>query len=158
MNKTQLVFHSIILLALGLLISTRVAAFTNQAHEDGLAFLAENAKQQDVVTTPSGLQYKILHKGQGKVHPTARDTVRVHYHGTLINGAVFDSSVVRGKPLSFPLYRVIKGWTEGLQLLVVGDKARLFIPSNLAYGFRSVGKIPAGSTLIFDVELLGINE
>lgn len=91
-------------------------------------------------------------------HPTARDKVRVHYHGTLLDGTVFDSSVDRNQPISFGLNQVIKGWTEGVQLMVVGEKTRFFIPANLAYGNRSAGKIQPGSTLIFDVELLGINE
>jgi peptidylprolyl isomerase len=141
-----------------LLIATSAQAFTNENHQKGQAFLKQNATAEGVVTTGSGLQYKVLKKGSGTVHPKATDTVKVHYHGTLIDGTVFDSSVERGKPISFPLNRVIKGWTEGLQLMVVGEKTRLFIPSELGYGFRSVGPIPAGSTLIFDVELLGINE
>ena len=148
----------ILLCCLLLAGAAQAQGYTNETHEQGLAFLAENAKKEGVMTTPSGLQYKVLKPGSGKVHPRATDSVRVHYHGTLIDGTVFDSSVERGKTISFPLNRVIKGWTEGLQLMVVGEKTRLFIPSNLAYGFRSVGKIPAGSTLIFDVELFGINE
>ncbi len=141
-----------------ILLSNTTQAYTNETHEKGLAFLQQNGTQEGVVTTASGLQYKVLQKGTGTVHPSVRDSVKVHYHGTLIDGTVFDSSVERGQPISFPLGRVIKGWIEGLQLMVVGEKTRLFIPSQLAYGFRSVGKIPAGSTLIFDVELLGINE
>lgn len=141
-----------------IMLSNTTQAYTNETHEKGLAFLQQNGKAEGVVTTASGLQYKVLQKGTGTVHPKASDSVRVHYHGTLTDGTVFDSSVERGQPVSFPLRRVIKGWTEGLQLMVVGEKTRLFIPSQLAYGFRSVGKIPAGSTLIFDVELLGINE
>jgi peptidylprolyl isomerase len=133
-------------------------AFTNENHDKGQAFLKQNSTAEGVITTASGLQYKVLKKGSGTVHPKVTDTVKVHYHGTLIDGTVFDSSVERGEPISFPLNRVIKGWTEGLQLMVVGEKTRLFIPSELGYGFRSVGPIPAGSTLIFDVELLGINE
>lgn len=140
-----------------IMLGNTTQAYTNETHEKGLAFLQQNGKQEGVVTTASGLQYKVIQKGSGSVHPTARDTVKVHYHGTLIDGTVFDSSVERGQPISFPLSRVIKGWTEGLQLMVVGEKTRLFIPSQLAYGFRSIGKIPAGSTLIFDVELLAIN-
>ncbi|WP_409995559.1 FKBP-type peptidyl-prolyl cis-trans isomerase [Ferrimonas balearica] len=124
----------------------------------GSAFLAENGQKEGVETTASGLQYEVLEKGEGTVHPGPTDKVKVHYHGTLINGNVFDSSVERGEPISFGLHQVIKGWTEGLQLMVVGDKYRLFIPANLAYGNRGVGSIPAGSVLIFDVELLGINE
>lgn len=124
----------------------------------GAAFLAANAKEEGVQTTASGLQYKVLEAGAGDVHPNSADKVRVHYHGTLIDGTVFDSSVNRGEPISFGLNQVIKGWTEGLQLMVVGEKTRLFIPSELAYGNSAAGKIGPGSTLIFDVELLGINE
>jgi peptidylprolyl isomerase len=130
------------------------AAALNQ--EKGSAFLAENAKKDGVKTTASGLQYEVLQSGSGETHPTASSTVRVHYHGTLIDGTVFDSSVERGETISFPLNRVIPGWTEGVQLMKKGDKFRFFIPSNLGYGNRSAGKIPAGSTLIFDVELFEI--
>lgn len=122
----------------------------------GLEFLEKNKDEEGVQTLPSGLQYKILQSGTGIEHPTASSKVRVHYHGTLIDGTVFDSSVDRGEPISFGLNQVIKGWTEGLQLMVIGEKARLFIPSNLAYGNRAAGKIKPGSALIFDVELLGI--
>ena len=100
----------------------------------------------------------MLVKGDGTVHPKASDRVKVHYHGTLLDGTVFDSSVDRGAPISFGLNQVIKGWTEGVQTMVVGDKTRFYIPSELAYGNRSTGKIEAGSLLIFDVELLAINE
>ncbi|MCL1079011.1 FKBP-type peptidyl-prolyl cis-trans isomerase [Parashewanella spongiae] len=124
----------------------------------GQEFLAMNKTEEDVFTTDSGLQYKILLKAEGGVHPKASDKVKVHYHGTLIDGTVFDSSVDRGEPISFPLNGVIKGWTEGLQLMVVGDKFKFFIPSELAYGKRSVGKFEGNSVLIFEVELLGINE
>lgn len=141
-----------------IMLTNTTFAYTNETHEKGLAFLQENSTKEGVMTTASGLQYKVLQKGSGDIHPKANDSVKVHYHGTLIDGTVFDSSVERGQPISFPLYRVIKGWTEGVQLMVVGEKTRFFIPSQLAYGFRSIGKIPAGSTLIFDVELLGINE
>ena len=123
----------------------------------GAEFLAENAQKEGVESTASGLQYKVLTKGEGTVQPMAKSKVKVHYHGTLIDGSVFDSSVDRGKPISFALNRVIAGWTEGLQLMVEGDKFRFYIPSDLAYGNRSVGKIPAGSLLIFDVELIAIN-
>ncbi|MBL4607220.1 MAG: FKBP-type peptidyl-prolyl cis-trans isomerase [Pseudomonadales bacterium] len=126
--------------------------------ETGEEFLAKNSQLEGVKTTSSGLQYLVLSEGEGSVHPTAKDHVKVHYHGTLIGGNIFDSSVDRGKPISFGLNRVIKGWTEGLQLMVVGEKTRLFIPSKLGYGNRATGGIPAGSVLIFDVELLGINE
>lgn len=123
----------------------------------GNEFLAQNKAQEGVITTASGLQYQVLAKGDGTIHPKASDTVTVHYHGTLLDGTVFDSSVDRGEPIAFPLNRVIKGWTEGVQLMVVGDKVRFFIPSDLAYGNRSAGKISGGSLLIFDVELLKIN-
>ncbi len=124
----------------------------------GDEFLASNAVKDGVKTTASGLQYQVLKIGAGTVHPAASDRVTVHYHGTLIDGTVFDSSVVRGEPIAFGLNQVIKGWTEGVQLMVVGEKTRFFIPSTLAYGNRATGKIAAGSTLIFEVELLGIND
>ena len=123
----------------------------------GQAFLDKNSTEEGVQTTASGLQYQVLEQGSGSTHPTVADTVKVHYHGTLIDGTVFDSSVNRGEPISFGLSQVIPGWTEGLQLMVEGEKTRLFIPSTLGYGNRSAGKIQPGSTLIFDVELIGIN-
>ena len=126
--------------------------------QKGAEYLAANRDLEGVETTGSGLQYKVLQRGTGRQHPKATDTVKVHYHGTLLDGSVFDSSVERGEPIEFGLHQVIKGWTEGLQLMVVGEKARLFIPSNLAYGDRAAGTIGPGSTLIFDVELLGINQ
>ncbi len=122
----------------------------------GQQFLLENQSKEGIQTTPSGLQFEILAKGDGTQNPTASNTVTVHYHGTMLNGVVFDSSVERGSPLSFPLHRVIPGWTEGVQLMVVGDKFRFFIPPELAYGNNAAGKIEPGSTLIFEVELLGI--
>ncbi len=125
--------------------------------KEGQDFLAANKAKEDVVELPSGLQYQILKEGDGE-KPTAFNTVTCHYHGTMIDGSVFDSSVQRGKPASFPLNMVIKGWTEGLQLMSVGSKYRFFIPAHLAYGERQVSaQIGANSTLIFDVELLGIN-
>ena len=125
--------------------------------EKGAAFLAENKTKDGVITTKSGLQYLILEsKGSGE-KPGSRDTVKVHYHGTLIDGTVFDSSVDRGQPIEFGLRQVIKGWQEGLKLMKEGEKARLFIPSDLGYGNRSVGRvIKPGSVLIFDVELIEI--
>ncbi|NKF49829.1 FKBP-type peptidyl-prolyl cis-trans isomerase [Shewanella sp. WXL01] len=125
--------------------------------EKGKVFLAENAKRESVVETLSGLQYEVLVKGEGTEHPKATDKVTVHYHGTLIDGTVFDSSVDRGETIAFPLNQVIKGWTEGVQLMTVGDKFRFYIPSQLAYGNRAAGKIEGGSVLIFDVELFAIN-
>jgi FKBP-type peptidyl-prolyl cis-trans isomerase len=124
--------------------------------KDGEAFLAANAKKEGVKVTASGLQYKVLKSGKGKT-PKETDTVKVHYHGTLIDGTVFDSSVERGEPISFPLNGVIKGWTEGLQLMKEGDKFQLTIPSKLAYGENGPGgKIGPNATLIFDVELIAI--
>lgn len=124
----------------------------------GEAFLAKNKTQDGIVTTDSGLQYEILTAGEG-AKPTAADKVKVHYTGTLIDGTVFDSSVERGEPISFKLSNVIKGWTEGLQLMSVGSKYKFYIPSDLAYGERQQGQtIGPNSTLIFEVELLGINK
>jgi FKBP-type peptidyl-prolyl cis-trans isomerase FklB len=126
----------------------------------GEAYLAANAKKEGVKATASGLQYKVLKPGDGKgASPKATDTVKVHYHGTLIDGSVFDSSVERGEPISFPLNGVIAGWTEGLQLMKVGDKFQFTIPGKLAYGPSSPSpKIGPNSTLIFDVELLAIEK
>lgn len=109
-------------------------------------------------TTASGLQFEVLQRGSGTVSPKATDTVNVHYHGTLLDGSVFDSSVERGEPISFPLNGVIRGWTEGVQLMKVGDKFRFVIPPHLAYGMNSPSpKIPPMSTLVFEIQLLGIN-
>ncbi len=126
--------------------------------EKGSEFLAANAQVEGVKTTDSGLQYLVIDKGEGTENPKASDRVRVHYHGTLIDGSVFDSSVARGKPIDFGLNQVIKGWTEGLQLMVAGEKTRFFIPSDLAYGNRGAGAIGPGSVLIFEVKLIAINE
>jgi FKBP-type peptidyl-prolyl cis-trans isomerase len=124
--------------------------------EEGQKFLAENAKKEGVVTTPSGLQYKVLDAGYGS-RPKATETVKVHYKGTFIDGKTFDSSYDRGEPISFPLNGVIAGWTEGVQLMPVGAKYEFYIPYNLAYGERGAGGvIPPYATLIFVVELLGI--
>lgn len=118
---------------------------------------AAAATNNEMKTTASGLKYLVLKHGAGTVSPKATDTVNVHYHGTLLNGTVFDSSVERGQPISFPLNRVIAGWTEGLQLMKVGDKFKFEIPPSLAYGPNSPSpKIPPNSTLVFEVELLGI--
>ncbi|HBR98090.1 MAG TPA: peptidylprolyl isomerase [Gammaproteobacteria bacterium] len=125
---------------------------------EGQAFLEQNASAEGVTTTASGLQYLVLQPGTGSTHPSPTDKVKVHYHGTLIGGTVFDSSVERGEPIDIGLNQVIQGWSEGLQLMVVGEKTRLFIPADLAYGNRGVGKIGPGSMLIFDVELLEIAE
>ena len=119
-------------------------------------FLTANAKKEGVKVLPSGLQYKVIKSGSGKT-PKATDSVKVHYHGTLIDGTVFDSSVDRGEPITFPVNGVIKGWTEALQLMKEGDKWQLFIPSDLAYGERGAPpKIAPNSTLVFEVELLAV--
>jgi len=121
---------------------------------EGAKFLEENKKKEGVKTTASGLEYKVLKEGNG-AQPKATDTVTVNYRGTMINGTEFDSSYKRGQPATFPVNGVIKGWTEALQLMKVGSKYQLFIPSNLAYGERAVSPdLGANSTLIFEVELL----
>lgn len=128
------------------------------AREAGEAFLAENAKKEGVTVTESGLQYEVLTAAIGQ-KPGATDRVRCHYEGRLTDGTVFDSSYQRGEPATFGLNQVIKGWTEGLQLMAVGAKYRFFIPFNLAYGAQGAGgSIPPYAALVFDVELLGINE
>lgn len=125
---------------------------------EGEAFLATNAKKEGVKTTASGLQYKVLKSGSGKT-PKSTDTVKVHYHGTLVDGSVFDSSVQRGEPARFGVDQVIPGWTEVLQLMKEGDKWQVYIPGKLAYGERSPSpKIGPNSTLVFDVELLSIEK
>jgi FKBP-type peptidyl-prolyl cis-trans isomerase FklB len=132
------------------------AKVAGAAKADGEKFLAENAKREGVKVTASGLQYEVLEPSLGQ-KPKATDTVRVHYEGTLIDGTVFDSSYRRGESISFPLNGVIKGWTEGLQLMSVGSKYKFFIPYQLAYGERGAGaSIPPYAALIFTVELLGI--
>ncbi|QHJ11736.1 FKBP-type 22 kDa peptidyl-prolyl cis-trans isomerase [Paraglaciecola mesophila] len=127
-----------------------------EAQEAGEAFLSDNAKRDEVTVTESGLQYEVINAGEGET-PTAASTVRVHYHGTLLDGTVFDSSYDRGQPAEFPVGGVIKGWTEALQLMQVGAKLRLFVPHDLAYGEQGAGgAIAPFSTLVFDVELLDI--
>ncbi|HLW09872.1 MAG TPA: FKBP-type peptidyl-prolyl cis-trans isomerase, partial [Fermentimonas sp.] len=128
----------------------------NKNIEKGKTFLAENSKKEGVTTLPSGLQYEVITEGSGD-KPKATDSVKCHYHGTLLDGTVFDSSVQRGQPAVFGVNQVIKGWVEALQLMSVGSKWKLFIPSNLAYGEQGAGSsIEPNSTLIFEVELLGI--
>ena len=129
---------------------------TAKAQGEGKAFLEANSKRAEVVTLASGLQYEIITSGTGSI-PTASDSVKVHYHGTLIDGNVFDSSVSRGEPATFGVTQVISGWVEALQLMPVGSKWKLFIPSELAYGAQGAGQaIPPHTALIFEVELLDI--
>lgn len=142
-------------------IADKLKAMMQQKENDNLkageAFLAENAKRDTVVSLPSGLQYEIIIQGTGE-KPSAHNTVTCHYHGTVISGEVFDSSVQRGKPASFPLNAVIKGWTEALQLMPTGSKWRLYLPPHIAYGNRQVSAaIGPNSTLIFEVELISFN-
>lgn len=132
-------------------------AKTEKLIKMGRDFLAENGKKAGIITTPSGLQYEVLKKGEGEV-PQKTDKVKCHYEGRLIDGTVFDSSIKRGEPAVFGLNQVIKGWTEALSLMPVGSKWRLYIPQELGYGERQAGQIPPYSTLIFDVELLSIEK
>lgn len=128
---------------------------SSEAQTKGAAFLAENGKKPGVTTTASGLQYEVIKQGTG-AKPAATDTVKVHYEGKLLDGTVFDSSIQRGEPVSFPLNRVIPGWTEGVQLMPVGSKYKFVIPAKLAYGEQGAGPIPPNSVLQFEVELLEI--
>lgn len=125
-------------------------------NQKGQDFLAENGKKKGITTTESGLQYEVIKEGTG-AQPAEESVVKVHYHGTLIDGTVFDSSVDRGEPISFGLNQVIPGWTEGVQLMKEGAKYKFYIPSELAYGERGSGSIGPGETLIFDVELIEID-
>ena len=141
-------------------IADKLKTMLQQKENDNLKagedFLAENAKRETVVSLPSGLQYEIITEGAGE-KPLAHNTVTCHYHGTVISGAVFDSSVQRGQPASFPLNGVIKGWTEALQLMPIGSKWKLFLPPHLAYGERQISReIGPNSTLIFEVELISL--
>ncbi|SHN14143.1 FKBP-type peptidyl-prolyl cis-trans isomerase FklB [Pseudomonas asturiensis] len=131
------------------------AVKAEKAAAAGVAYLAENAKREGVTTLASGLQFEVLTAGTGP-KPTREDQVRTHYHGTLIDGTVFDSSYNRGEPAEFPVGGVIAGWTEALQLMNTGSKWRLYVPSELAYGAQGVGDIAPNSVLVFDVELLDV--
>ena len=134
------------------------AAKAGEVKASAAKFLAENGKREGVTTTASGLQYEVLKKGEG-AKPVPTDKVNVHYHGTLLSGKVFDSSVDRGEPITFGVQEVIKGWTEGLQLMSVGSKFKFFIPADLAYGDNGAGAdIGPGETLVFEVELLKIEK
>jgi FKBP-type peptidyl-prolyl cis-trans isomerase FkpA len=154
MTKSRLI-ASIIAFLIGFAMFSMVNAQTPEENKAaGIAFLAENAKKPGIVTTASGLQYQVITEGTG-ASPGPTDNVTVHYQGTTIAGKEFDSSYKRGAPATFPLNRVIPGWTEGLQLMKEGGKSRLFIPSNLAYGERGAGRdIGPNSALIFEVELI----
>ena len=125
----------------------------------GQKFLTENAKKPGIISMPGGWQYLVLKTGEGAERPTAADRVKCHYHGMLIDGTVFDSSVDRGEPMTFGLNQVIRGWTISVPMMTVGSKWRIFLPSDLAYGDNAAGeKIPGGSALIFEIELLGIEK
>jgi peptidylprolyl isomerase len=162
-NISRIVMSKIVFIVLAVVVVGYLAYSTMQNKkvaaknkQDGEQFLQQNGAKDGVQTTSSGLQYQRLTQGTGVTHPKAHSKVTVHYHGTLTDGTIFDSSVDRGEPITFGLNQVIPGWTEGVQLMVEGEKTRFFIPSNLGYGDRSAGKIPPGSVLIFDVEWLAI--
>ncbi len=137
------------------IMQAEAAAKAEAAAGAGLAFLAENAKRDGITVLASGLQYEVLAAGEG-AKPSREDTVRTHYHGTLIDGTVFDSSYDRGQPAEFPVGGVIAVWPDALQLMTAGSKWRLYVPSELAYGEQGVGSIPPHSVLVFDVELLDV--
>ncbi len=137
------------------MMQAEAAAKAEAAAAAGKEFLAENAKREGITTLASGLQFEVLTAGEG-AKPTRESNVRTHYHGTLIDGTVFDSSYDRGQPAEFPVGGVIAGWTEALQLMNAGSKWRLYVPSELAYGAQGVGSIPPHSVLVFDVELLDV--
>ena len=139
------------------LVMQRMQVSMEKNKKKGDTYIDDFVKKEGAKKTASGLTYKIIKEGKG-IKPAAEDTVEVHYHGTLIDGTVFDSSVERKKTTSFPLNRVIKGWTEGLQLIGEGGKVKLVIPPDLAYGERGAGKIPGGATLTFEVELIKITK
>ncbi|NCI48576.1 FKBP-type peptidyl-prolyl cis-trans isomerase [Sediminibacterium roseum] len=127
------------------------------ARKEGAAFLAENAKRPGVITTPYGWQYEVIKAGTEDTKPKLTDKVKVHYHGTLINGTIFDSSVDRGEPIVYPVNGFITGWQQALQMMTVGSKWKLYVPADLAYGDNPPGtSIPPGSTLVFEMELLGL--
>lgn len=162
MNYTT-VFLAIVVIALVTLWwwrnnnSPAARANLSETIAQGKAFLEENSQRKEVISLPSGLQYEVIKEGTG-AQPTPADRVKVHYHGTLVDGAVFDSSIERGQPATFGVMQVIRGWQEGIPLMKLGSQYRFYIPQELAYGKQSPShKIPGGSALIFEVELLGIN-
>jgi FKBP-type peptidyl-prolyl cis-trans isomerase len=154
--QTQVLLIVTVLLIGFTMFSMANATTPEENKAAGTAFLAENAKKPNIVTTASGLQYEVLTAGTGTASPSATANVTVHYKGTTLDGKEFDSSYSRGAPASFPLNRVIAGWTEGVQLMKEGAKYRFYIPSELAYGEQGAGPIAPNSTLIFDVELIKI--
>jgi FKBP-type peptidyl-prolyl cis-trans isomerase FkpA len=158
-RKIQLKISSIVIATfIGITMFSMANATSPEENKAaGAAFLAENAKKPNIVTTASGLQYEVLKPGSGKVSPSATSNVTVHYKGTTLDGKEFDSSYSRGEPATFPLNRVIPGWTEGVQLMTEGAKYRFYIPPKLAYGEQGAGRaIGPNATLIFDVELIRI--
>ena len=157
MRKISHLIFAVFTIILGItMISSANAKSSEENKAEGVAFLAENTKKDGIKTTSSGLQYEVLNLGEGN-KPSSTDNVSVHYEGKTLDGKIFDSSYKRGTPATFPLNRVIAGWTEGVQLMPVGSKFRFFIPSALAYGERGAGAdIGPNATLIFDVELISI--
>ena len=149
------------LMTLMLVVYTGQANANNMKAEKnirkGQRFLKKNKKDSSVIVKRSGLQYQIIVKGEGTAVPESDDQVTVHYHGTFLNGDVFDSSTARGRPIIFKLNQVMPGWKEGIRYMVTGDKFRFYIPSHLAYGKKTFGEIPPGSLLIFEIELLTIS-
>ena len=158
MPKAFVLIAAAALLATFFWISSTDNKIATENRAKGSQFLAVNGQKEGIKTTDSGLQYRLLKKGHVTKHPTVTSKVTVHYQGTLIDGTMFDSSIERGEPLSFRLNQVITGWQEGLKLMVAGEKAQLFIPSQLGYGEESTHTIPPGSVLVFDVELLKIDD
>jgi FKBP-type peptidyl-prolyl cis-trans isomerase len=155
--QTQILSLATVILIGVTMFSMANATTPEENKTTGIAFLADNAKKANVVTTASGLQYEILTKGTGTKSPSATDNVTVHYQGTSLDGKEFDSSYKRGAPATFPLNGVIAGWTEGVQLMTEGAKFRFYIPSQLAYGEQGAGRdIGPNAALIFDVELIKI--
>ena len=150
---------TVIIIIIAIFVIQRGMGSKKNASENvqiGADFMSQNMTKEGVVTTESGLQYQVLSKGSGEAHPGPSDKVKVHYHGTLIDGTVFDSSIARDEPAEFGLQQVIPGWTEGLQLMKIGGKALLFVPSKLAYGPAGRGNIPPSALLIFEVQLLSV--
>lgn len=155
MNKIFIILF-ILLAAFFVYRSWNNGKIAEQNLASGEKFLQENRQQDDVIETESGLQYQVLHAGTGAQHPSPTSRVKVHYEGRFLDGSIFDSSIQRNEPIVFGLNQVIKGWQEGVQLMVEGQKMRFVIPSHLAYGKNGAGPIPPGATLIFEVELIEI--